>query len=71
MLSTGKHPNRHLHAALLDLILAVGAMAAHRGAIAPDNPAWELLPEWLMPALAAVFLVGALWSYGKHARQRR
>ncbi|WP_279410566.1 hypothetical protein [Luteimonas sp. 8-5] len=71
MLSTGKHPNRHLHAALLDLILAVGAMAAHRGAIALDNPAWELLPDWLWPTLAAVFLVGALWSYGKHARQRR
>jgi hypothetical protein len=46
-------------------------MAAHRGAIAPDNPAWGLLPEWLMPTLAAVFLVGALWSYGRHARQRR
>ncbi len=70
MLSTGKHPNRHLHAALLDLILAVGAMAAQRRAIAPDNPAWALLPEWLMPALAAVSLVGALWSYGKHRQQR-
>ncbi|MDG6347401.1 hypothetical protein QAA18_01370 [Luteimonas sp. 8-5] len=46
-------------------------MAAHRGAIALDNPAWELLPDWLWPTLAAVFLVGALWSYGKHARQRR
>ncbi len=71
MLSTGKHPNHHLHAALLDLILAVGAMAAQRGAIPLDNPAWELLPEWFWPTLAALFLSGALWSYGKHARQRR
>ena len=26
MFSTGKHPNRHLHAAFFDLILAVGAI---------------------------------------------
>ncbi|MDQ2702547.1 MAG: hypothetical protein M3Y70_06970 [Pseudomonadota bacterium] len=69
MLSSGKHHNRHLHAALLDLILAAAAMAAHSGAIALDNPAWQLLPEWLWPGLAMVFLLSALWSYGKHRRR--
>ena len=70
MLSAGKHPNHHLHAAFLDLILAVAAMAVHSGAIALDNPAWQLLPDWLWPGLAMVFLLGALWSYGKHRRSR-
>ena len=69
MLSSGKHANHHLHAALLDLILAVAAMAAHSGAISFDNPGWKMLPEWLWPGLATVFLLGALWSYGKHRRR--
>ncbi len=71
MLSSGKHSNHHLHSALRDLILAVAAMAAHSGAITFDHTAWQRLPEWLWPGLATVFLLGALWSYRKHARQRR
>ena len=71
MLSSGKHPNRHLHAAFFDLILAVGAMCAHTGVIRADNPNWNLLPYWLWPGLAMVFLMSALYSYGKHRRGRR
>ena len=71
MLSSGKHPNRHLHAAFFDLILAVGAMCAHTGVISADNPNWSLLPHWLWPGLAVVFLLSALYSYGKHRRVRR
>ncbi len=71
MLSTGKHPNRHLHAALLDLVLAGGAMAAHTGAIKLDNPNWNLLPDWLWPGLATVFLLSALFSFGRHRASRR
>ena len=71
MLSSGKHPNRHLHAALFDVILAVGAMCAHTGLIRADNANWDLLPEWLWPGLAIVFMLSALYSYGKHRRARR
>ena len=71
MLSTGKHPNRHLHAALLDLVLAAGAMAARSGAIRLDNPHWDRLPEWLWPGLAVVFLLSALFSFGRHRASRR
>lgn len=71
MFTTGKHPNRHLHAALFDLILACGAMAAHEGLIRLDNPGWELLPDWLWPGLAMVFLLSALFSYGRHRANRR
>ena len=71
MLSSGTHPNRFLRAALFDLILAVGAMCAHVGLIGLDDPRWKLLPAWLWPALAVVFLVSALWSYGRHRRSRR
>ena len=71
MLSSGKHPNRHLHAALFDLILASAAMCAHAGVISPDNPNWKLLPQWLWPGLAVVFMLSALWSYGRHRRTRR
>lgn len=71
MLSSGKHPNRHLHAACFDLILAAGAMCAHTGLIRADNPNWNLLPQWLWPGLAMVFLLSALYSYGKHRRGRR
>ena len=70
MLSAGKHSNHHLHAALLDLILAAAAMAADSGAISFENPGWDMLPDWLWPGLAMVFLLGALWSYGKHRQQR-
>ena len=69
MLSAGKHANHHLHAALLDLILAIAAMAVHVGAIALDHPAWQRLPGWLWPGLATMFLLGALWSYRKHRRR--
>jgi len=71
MLSSGKHPNRHLHAALFDVILAVGAMCAHTGVIRAENANWELLPQWLWPGLAMVFMLSALYSYGKHRRSRR
>jgi hypothetical protein len=71
MLSTGKHPNRHLHAALLDLVLAGGAMAAHSGAIRLDNPHWDQLPRWLWSGLAVVFLLSALFSFGRHRASRR
>jgi hypothetical protein len=71
MLSTGKHPNRHLHAALLDLVLAAGAMAARNGTIRLDNPNWDLLPKWLWSGLAMVFLLSALFSYGRHRASRR
>jgi hypothetical protein len=71
MFSTGKHPDRHLHAAFLDLILAGGAMAAHNGAIRLDNPNWDLLPKWLWSGLAVVFLLSALFSFGRHRASRR
>jgi hypothetical protein len=71
MLSTGKHPNRHLHTALLDLVLAGAAMAVHDGAIQLDNPNWSLLPGWLWPGLAMVFLLSALFSFGRHRASRR
>ena len=71
MLASGKHPHRHLHAALLDLILAAAAMGAHTGAFRFDNPNWELLPDWLWPGLAMVFLLSALISYGRHRRAAR
>ena len=71
MLSSGKHPNRHLHAAFFDVILAVGAMCAHTGMIRADNANWDLLPPWLWPGLAMVFMLSALYSYGKHRRTRR
>lgn len=71
MLATGKHPNRHLHAALLDLILAAAAMAAHNGAIRFDNPNWQLLPTWLWPGLAMVFLLSALLSYSRHRASKK
>jgi hypothetical protein len=71
MLSSGKHPNRHLHAAFFDVILAVGAMCAHTGVIRADNANWDLLPAWLWPGLAIVFMLSALYSYGKHRRSRR
>ena len=71
MFTTGKHPNRHLHAAFLDMILAGGAMAADRGVIRIDNPGWQLLPGWLWSGLAMVFLLSALFSYGRHRALRR
>ena len=71
MLASGKHPSRHLHVALFDLILAAAAMAAHTGAIRLDNPNWDLLPSWLWPGLATVFLLSALISYGRHRRATR
>lgn len=71
MFATGKHPNRHLHAAFFDLILAGGAMAADAGAIRLDNPGWDMLPSWLWPGLAMVFLLSALFSYGRHRATRR
>ena len=71
MFTTGKHPNRHLHAAFFDLVLAAGAMAADSGAIRLDNPGWGLLPGWLWPGLAMVFLFSALFSYGPHRAARR
>ena len=71
MLTSGTQPKRHLRAALFDLILAAGAMCAHAGLIGFDNPNWKLLPAWLWPTLAVVFLVSALWSYGRHRRSRR
>jgi hypothetical protein len=71
MLASGKHPNRHLHAGLLDLILAAAAMAAHTGAIRLDNPNWKLLPDWLWPGLAVVFLLSALLSFGRHRAAKR
>ncbi|HET7655780.1 MAG TPA: hypothetical protein VFK18_02135 [Luteimonas sp.] len=60
-----------MHAAALDLILAGGAMAAHSGAIRLDNPGWDMLPQWLWPGLAVVFLLSALLSYGRHRAARR
>ena len=71
MFTTGKHPNRHLHAAFFDLILACGAMAADSGAIRLDNPGWSMLPDWLWTGVAMVFLLSALLSYGRHRSQRR
>ena len=71
MLSTGKHPNRHLHTTLLELLLAGAAMAVHDGAIHLDNPNWSLLPGWLWPGLAMVFLLSALFSFGRHRASRR
>jgi hypothetical protein len=71
MLSTGKHPNRHLHAAFFDLILAVAAICAHTGALRLDNPNWDMLPDWLWPGLAMVFLLSALLAYGRHRSGRR
>jgi hypothetical protein len=71
MFASGKSPNRHLHAGLLDLVLAAGAMAAHTGAIRLDNPNWALLPPWLWPGLAVVFLLSALFSFGRHRSTRR
>ncbi|HTM69576.1 MAG TPA: hypothetical protein VL118_01685 [Luteimonas sp.] len=71
MFATGKNPNRHLHAGLLDLVLAAGAMAAHTGAIRLDNPNWALLPHWLWPGLAVAFLLSALFSFGRHRATRR
>ena len=71
MFTTGKHPNRHLHAAFFDLILAGGAMAADSGAIRLDNTGWSMLPDWLWPGVAMVFLLSALLSYGRHRSQRR
>jgi hypothetical protein len=71
MFTTGKHPSRHLHAALLDLVLAGGAMAAHNGAIRLDNPGWDLLPKWLWSGLTVVFLLSALFSFGRHRSTRR
>ena len=70
MLSAGKHPKRHLHAALLDLILAAAAMAADSGVISFENPGWDMLPDWLWPGLAIVFLLSALLSYSRHRRHR-
>ena len=46
------------------------AMAADSGVISFENPGWDMLPDWLWPGLAMVFLLGALWSYGKHRQQR-
>ena len=70
MLSAGKHPKRHLHAALLDLILAAAAMAADSGAISFENPGWDQRPDGLWPGLAMVVLLGAPCSDGKHRQQR-
>ncbi|WP_181168267.1 hypothetical protein [Cognatiluteimonas lumbrici] len=46
-------------------------MCAHAGLIRVDNPNWNLLPQWLWPGLATLFLLSALYSYGKHRRGRR
>ena len=46
-------------------------MAAHSGAIRLDNPGWNMLPQWLWPGLAVVFLLSALLSYGRHRPARR
>jgi hypothetical protein len=46
-------------------------MCADTGLIQADNPNWHLLPPWLWPGLAMVFLLSALWSYGRHRRSRR
>jgi hypothetical protein len=46
-------------------------MCAHTGLIRADNPNWNLLPHWLWPGLAVVFMLSALWSYGRHRRSRR
>ena len=70
MFSTGKHPNRHLHAAFFDLILAVAAMCADAGLIRLDNPNWDLLPGWLWRGVAIVLLLSALLSYSRHRRHR-
>jgi hypothetical protein len=56
---------------LLDLVLAAGAMAARNGTIRLDNPNWDLLPKWLWSGLAMVFLLSALFSYGRHRASRR
>ena len=71
MFTTGKHPNRHLHAAFFDLILAVGAMCVQTGAIQLESPHWALLPPWVWPGLAIVFLLSALLSYGRHRAHHR
>lgn len=71
MFSTGKHPNRHLHAGFFDLILAGAALAAESGAIHFDNRAWDLMPDWLWSGLAVVFLLSALLSFGRHRASRR
>jgi hypothetical protein len=52
-------------------VLAGGAMAAHTGAFRLDNPNWDLLPDWLWPGLAMLFLLSALFSYGRHRASRR
>ena len=64
----GRHPHRYLHAAAWDVLFAILAGGVHFGFIPLGHPVAERIPGWLWPALMALFLFTALWSYGRHRR---
>ena len=61
-------PNRHLHIAVADLLLAAATACVWQGLF--RVPMQDRIPDWTWPVATGVFLLSALAAYSRHRAMR-